>query len=94
MRLTTSAFIAGTLLFGLIAGPAHAGPPQGDEDGVLDLSAIPGGPTLYLKCSRGDLTNDCGVISIWQQSNGVPGLQIAPKPYGGQQRPRDTPLLA
>lgn len=93
MRLST-ALVASTLILSAFAGLAIASPPPGDEDYTLDLSVLPGGPTLYLKCSRGDTLTDCGVISIWQQSNGVPGLQTIQKPYGGSARPRDTPLLA
>ncbi|HET6405482.1 MAG TPA: hypothetical protein VFH78_12620 [Candidatus Thermoplasmatota archaeon] len=92
MRLTI-ALLAGLLL---LPGLAVAGPPQGDETTSLDLSAI-GGPVIFLQCSRAEatsLTDNCGLVSIWIQSNGVPGLQTIQKPYGGVQRPRDTPVLA
>ena len=88
------AIAAAALFLSATAGFAHAAPPRGDEDYTIDLSVIPGGPTLYLKCSRGDTLTDCGLVSIWQQSNGVPGLQTVTKMYGGAPKPQDTPLLA
>lgn len=93
MRLSI-VLVAAALFSSAFAGLAAAIPPQGDEDFALDLSVLPGGPVLYLKCSRGHTLTDCGLVSIWQQSNDVPGLQMIQKPYGGTQRPRDTPILA
>lgn len=94
MRLKTATILAGTLLLSSLATLADAAPPAGDEDYTLDLTALPRGPTIYLKCSRGDTLTDCGIVSVWQQSNNVPGLQTIPMPYGGVVRPSDTPLLA
>lgn len=91
MRLPYIIITTALLLF---SGVAIAGPPPGEPAIPIDLTVIPGGPLLFLKCSRSgdDLTN-CGLVSLWQQSNGAPGLQTIQMPFGGQARPRDTLLL-
>lgn len=91
MRPIMIILTAAALLF---SGVAIAAPETGSQTATIDLSAIPGGPTIFLKCSRSDSLTNCGLVSIWQQSNGVPGLQITPVHYGGVQKPMDTPLLA
>ena len=84
--LVTTALILGS-------GVAIAGPPPGEPAIPIDLTPA-GGPLLFLKCSRsGDDLTDCGLVSLWQQSNGAPGLQTIQMPFGGQARPRDTLLL-
>lgn len=88
----------------LLAAPsfAIAGKTAGEEAVALDLSAIPGGPTLYLKCnawtsskSSDHSWTNCGTVGIWQQSNLVGGLQTTMFPYGTPMRPwdPDTPIL-
>lgn len=90
LYLATAAILLGT-------GFATAGSPlelKGEEAFALDLSAV-GGPTLFLKCSRGtSLTDNCGIISIWQQANIIPGLQTSIYSYGATQYERDDNLLA
>lgn len=67
-----------TVLILVGTGLAAAGPvdPKGEEVLPIDLSSA-GGPTLFLKCSRNPSFTDCGIISIWQQTNPIPGLQTS-----------------
>lgn len=89
-------YVATALLLVGLPGLATAGP-GGDEAFTLDLSAIPGGPKLYVMCSNPGTTEllsaDCGVISIWQQTNGAGRLQSAIFSYGGHPHPADEMLL-
>ena len=81
-----------TAIVGL-SGLATAGP-VGEESFTLDLSSIPGGSTIFLKCSKSkDLTN-CGIPSLWEQTNGMAGLQSSAFAYGGLPRPADEKLLS
>ncbi|HUR68411.1 MAG TPA: hypothetical protein VM370_04135 [Candidatus Thermoplasmatota archaeon] len=57
----------------------------------LDLSAA-GGPTLWLRCQGSDVAT-CGMVSLWQQTNKVPGLQTSVFAYGGKPWDPDTRLL-
>lgn len=93
--------LVAALLLGL-PNLAVAGKTQGEEALALDLSAIPGGPTLFVKCgswtaskSSEHTWQNCGALSLWQQSNLVGGLQSNVFPYGTPMRPwdPDTPLL-
>lgn len=90
MRLSTAA----TLLVLLGASGLALAAPAGDEELTLDLQAI-NGPTLFLACSEhmGTLTNGCGFLTLWQQSNIAPRLQTGPVSFNGAPIARDTPLL-
>lgn len=86
MRLT---IIATALVLLGVSGFAAAG----EEALTLDLSVLPGGSTYFLKCSRGaDLAN-CGLVSIWEQTNGHPGLQTSIFAYGGRPVDPDFSIL-
>jgi len=89
-----SILVASALLLVGVSGVALAGP-GGDEAFTLDLTAIPGGPMLYLKCSNTGATlgKDCGMISIWQQTNGAERLQSNIFSFAGKPHPSDEKLL-
>jgi hypothetical protein len=91
MRITPVAFCL--VLLGA-SGLALAAP-AGDEEFTFDLTALPGGPTLFLACSEhdGKLLDDCGFLTLWQQSNIAPRLQTRPVAFGGVPIERDTLLL-
>lgn len=78
----------------LLSGIALAGPTTGEETLALDLTSIPGGSTYFLKCSRSRDIANCGLVSIWQQTNGIVGLQTTKFSFGGKPRQADSPLLA
>lgn len=68
--------------------------PEGDEAHQIDLSAVPGGPILFIKCSSGgNLAKDCGVVSLWQQTNGRERLQSTIFAFGGRHHEPDAKLL-
>lgn len=81
-----------TLTLLCLAGFAQAGV-NGEEAFVLDLTAIPGGKMLYIKCSNGRTLTDCGFASLWEQTNDLPGLQTGVFNYGGRAWERDHHLL-
>jgi hypothetical protein len=56
----------------------------------IDLSAA-GGPTMWLRCS-GDSVQNCGIASLWLQTNGVKGLQTSIFAHGGRPWEPDTKL--
>lgn len=91
-----SLYVATALLLIGLPGLAMAGP-GGDEAFTLDLTAIPGGPKLYLKCSTPGVTEllspDCGVLSVWQQTNAADRLQSSIFSFGGRPHPADQNLL-
>lgn len=84
-----------TALLLLGTGLATAGPldPKGEEVLPLDLSSA-GGPTLFLKCSRTASFTDCGIISVWQQTNPLAGLQTSIYTYYGTPYHQDDNLLS
>lgn len=84
--------IIATAILGL-SGLSHAAP-VGEESATIDLSAIPAGSTYFLKCSRSKDPSNCGVPSLYEQTNGMPGLQSSVFAYGGVPRPADERLLA
>lgn len=74
-----------------VTGIATAG--AGEEAATIDLSAAQGG-TYFVKCSKGrDLTN-CGLLSLWQQTNPVPGLQSSVLSSGDRPYDPDGKLLS
>lgn len=86
MRLT----LVATML--VLAGAATSGfavAGKGEEAFTLDLSVIPGGSTYFLKCSKSASLTDCGLVSLWEQTNGHPGLQTNLFAYGNPPRPVD-----
>lgn len=91
-----SILVASALLLVGLSGAAVAGP-GGDEAYTLDLTAIPGGPMLYLKCSNpaaaSTLGKDCGLLSIWQQTNAAERLQSTTFSFAGKPHPSDEKLL-
>ncbi|HVM44507.1 MAG TPA: hypothetical protein VM582_01125 [Candidatus Thermoplasmatota archaeon] len=90
MRTIPTLLVSGVLLLG---GLATASPTKGEQTLTLDLSSIPGGSTYFIKCSRSHSLTDCGLVSLWQQSNEVGGLQTTTFAYGGRIRQPDTALL-
>ena len=56
----------------------------------IDLSAA-GGPQLWLRCT-GESVDDCGIASLWLQSNGVKELQTTIFFHGGKPWDPDTKL--
>lgn len=60
----------------------------------IDLrGANPGAPVYYLKCATGsnELTNGCGLVSVWQEINDLTGLQAH---SGLENNPIDKRILA
>ena len=91
MRLVLTT-LAGLALLG-VAGLSTAAP-GGEETLTLDLSAIPDGPTLFVKCSTpGKDLRNCGFLSIWQQANIAPQLQSTVFSFGGKPHEPDAKLL-
>lgn len=91
MRMTTMLIVSGILL---MSGLVAAAPVTGEEALTLDLTSIPNGSMYYLKCSRSHSITDCGLVSLWEQTNGMPGLQTSIFAYGGHPRDPDAHLLA
>lgn len=83
MRLT---LVASMLVLAGISSFAAARP-AGEEAFTLDLSVIPGGSTYFLKCSKSTTLANCGLVTVWQQTNGHPGLQTGVFAYGKPPRP-------
>lgn len=87
--------IAGVLL----AAPlVQAAPKTGEEALAIDLSSLPGGVTLFLKCNawapgRDHTMTSCGTVSLWQQANPLPGLQSSIYSHGGKPWEPDAKLL-
>ena len=87
MRLTIVATLL--VLAGVAASGFAAAGNKGEEALTLDLSVIPGGSMYFLKCSKSASLTDCGLISLWEQTNGHPGLQTNLFAYGNPPRPVD-----
>jgi hypothetical protein len=83
----------------LIAVPlAQATPKSGEEALALDLSSLPGGVTLFLKCNgwlpgREHAWTNCGTVGLWEQTNPVPGLQTSIFSMDGKPWEPDARLL-
>lgn len=76
MRLTTIVAAASFLTLATLSGLATADS-GGEEILTLDLRPA-GGDLLFLGCTTGskDLTR-CGMLMIYEQTNGVEGLQTS-----------------
>lgn len=87
-----SLVIAGLVI--ALSGVATAG---GEEVLALDLSAA-GGSTYFLKCTsaKGETTRsvlECMRVTVWEQTNVVPGLQTSIFASGDRPYDPDTRLL-
>ena len=67
--------LVATLLVATLSGAALAsqGPPD-DSAQRIDLSKA-GGPVLYVMCAHSTSLTNCQSPSLWQESNGLTGLQ-------------------
>lgn len=86
MRLTIVASLV-LVLAGISSFAAAR--PQGEEAFTLDLRSVPGGSLYFLKCSKSTTLANCGLISLWEQTNGHAGLQSGVFAYGSPPRPVD-----
>lgn len=77
MRLTPLIATATVLSLAILAGSATAGSGRSGEE-ILALDLTPAGGDIYfLGCSTGlkDFRM-CGLLTLWQQTNNVDGLQV------------------
>lgn len=72
MKIQTAAL----LTLGILAVAGVASAAKGEELAEIDLKAVQQG-SYYLGCSGTDNTAHCGVLGLWQEINGKPGLQRA-----------------
>lgn len=86
-------YVATVLVLLGMTGLTHAGA-AGDQALTIDLSVVPGGSTYFLKCSRSNTLANCGLVSLWEQTNGHPELQAGVFVYGGRPIDPDLKLLA
>lgn len=84
------------LLIGMLLAPTalSMGKKEGEEFMQIDLTALPQGGLYFLRCSEPDASGvtDCGFLSLWEQTNGVRGLQTS-KINHGRAWPADELLL-
>lgn len=93
MRLTALVLASTTLTIVTLSGFATANS-GGEELLRLDLQPA-GGSVYYLGCVTGSKNAlDCGILSIWEQTNEKDGLQTSVVDYGDQQVKPDQNLLA
>ena len=88
MRVT---LIATVLVLAGLGGAGLA--TAGEEAFSLDLRVLPGGSLYFVKCSRSASLADCGLISLWEQTNGHPGLQSTIYSTGNRAVEPDFELL-
>lgn len=88
--IRVAAAIALVGLSGLVQA-APAAPP--DESAfTLDLTDATG-LTFFVRCENGRDISHCEQPSIWQQTNGLSGLQSTPLPMGGERFGPDYELI-
>lgn len=74
MKTVLSLAIASLLLLGT-SGMAVANPPGDPESAfVLDLSPA-GGHSFHIHCPHNAALSSCGSPSLWENTNGLQGLQ-------------------
>lgn len=90
--------LAYILVTGLLLLPslATAGKESDEEFLALDLSALPEGSEYFLKCSNTAMksTLECGIVSVWEQTNAFGGLQTSFASLHGKAWDPDTRLLS
>lgn len=83
MKIVISIAIASLLILGT-SGMAVANPPDDPESAfVLDLTPA-GGHSYHIHCPHNAALSNCGMPSLWENTNGIFGLQTRTEmtPYG------------
>ena len=72
--------------------PAEPAAPPNESTHTLPFEDALG-TTYFIKCKTGKTLADCKGLSIWEQTNGFPGLQTAGRIYAGEPLAPDTLIL-
>jgi hypothetical protein len=86
--------LVATLLVASVSGAAvAAGGPPDDSSATIDLRPA-GGPVYYVMCSSSTALANCHSPTLWQESNGLGGLQHARLVTSTKRWEPDSHLLA
>ncbi|MFA5862248.1 MAG: hypothetical protein WDA16_11200 [Candidatus Thermoplasmatota archaeon] len=84
--------VASLLLVGM-SGMAIANPPDDPESAfVLDLTPA-GGHSYHIHCPHNAALSNCGMPSLWENTNGFHGLQTRAQPVSFGMAQPDSELL-